>query len=580
MRSAKACTAAVALLAMVVAATCVHGDTIRVPGDWPTIQEAIDNASAGDRVFVSAGTYKEDIVLKKRVDVIGEYPDGVVLHGTGVSTATVTIPADAGSLNFEGFTVTGAEIGIDVKARRVAIRRNIVVGNAAAGITCSNTASVMICNNDLLGNGERGINIAGPTDARIVNNIISGNEIGIDGRSGKPHKLEIDYNNVWKNFDKNYAGCKPGEYNFSEDPLFRRSIRQVHLFRVNSSITDATDMVRGPDGLIYAARRFRPRVAWSADNGFTWTESNKIPGAEKATAVSVEPDGTLWAGAETRTYPYGGCYKSEDHGKTWRLATEGVIECLLAASNGYIFAGGYAYIHRSTDGGETWDRTPLWPFNAETANWLVGDSEGGIYCATEVEGATLMKSEDGGDSWFDSNVPGSGEDMISCCIDRDDVVYAATCQIATVWKSLDGGKNWVDMNWPWPVEKDWIYAIAKCDDGSVVIAVGEEWYMHEYRLSLYATADEGETWTKIAGGIKIEPQLNNNLLSLGYRLLFSTPSGISSFLSPRDWHLSDESPCIDAGDPTVRDPDGSRSDIGALPFNSVSTEATEIKREY
>jgi hypothetical protein len=40
--------------------------------------------------------------------------------------------------------------------------------------------------------------------------------------------------------------------------------------------------------------------------------------------------------------------------------------------------------------------------------------------------------------------------------------------------------------------------------------------------------------------------------------IFSDP------LMTEDWELESDSPCIDAGDPNVEDPDGSRSDIGAF----------------
>ena len=36
-----------------------------------------------------------------------------------------------------------------------------------------------------------------------------------------------------------------------------------------------------------------------------------------------------------------------------------------------------------------------------------------------------------------------------------------------------------------------------------------------------------------------------------------------------DWHLDAGSPCIDAGDPSLSDPDGSRSDVGAWPFATL-----------
>ncbi|MCK4524884.1 MAG: DUF1565 domain-containing protein, partial [Candidatus Andersenbacteria bacterium] len=44
---------------------------IKVPGDYESIQMAIDNAEAGDKVEVDAGEYKENIVMKEGVSLIG-----------------------------------------------------------------------------------------------------------------------------------------------------------------------------------------------------------------------------------------------------------------------------------------------------------------------------------------------------------------------------------------------------------------------------------------------------------------------------------------------------------------------------
>ncbi len=49
----------------------VVSKTIKVPEDYKTIQSAIDNADFGDIVKVSAGEYKENIVMKKGVSLIG-----------------------------------------------------------------------------------------------------------------------------------------------------------------------------------------------------------------------------------------------------------------------------------------------------------------------------------------------------------------------------------------------------------------------------------------------------------------------------------------------------------------------------
>ena len=42
------------------------------PGNYTTIQIALDAASAGDTVFVYNGTYYENLVIKKNIALIGE----------------------------------------------------------------------------------------------------------------------------------------------------------------------------------------------------------------------------------------------------------------------------------------------------------------------------------------------------------------------------------------------------------------------------------------------------------------------------------------------------------------------------
>ena len=49
-----------------------NSGTIVVPDNCPTIQGAINNASAGDIIFVRANTYYEHVIVNKTLTLTGE----------------------------------------------------------------------------------------------------------------------------------------------------------------------------------------------------------------------------------------------------------------------------------------------------------------------------------------------------------------------------------------------------------------------------------------------------------------------------------------------------------------------------
>jgi pectin methylesterase-like acyl-CoA thioesterase len=52
------------------------------PGNYTKIQDAIDNASDGDTVFVYSGKYEErDIIVNKSISLIGENKETTIVDG-------------------------------------------------------------------------------------------------------------------------------------------------------------------------------------------------------------------------------------------------------------------------------------------------------------------------------------------------------------------------------------------------------------------------------------------------------------------------------------------------------------------
>ncbi len=81
---------------------------LNVPGDYSTIQAAIDAATATDRVVVGPGTYPENITLKDGVDVVStDGSGGTIIDGGDAGVRTIIASGVTASLT--GFTVTGGD---------------------------------------------------------------------------------------------------------------------------------------------------------------------------------------------------------------------------------------------------------------------------------------------------------------------------------------------------------------------------------------------------------------------------------------------------------------------------------------
>lgn len=72
------------------------------PGNYSTIQSAINAASNGDTIFVYSGTYAENIIIDKSITLLGENRTTTTMLGNSVST---TVNITAASVTLNGFTI-------------------------------------------------------------------------------------------------------------------------------------------------------------------------------------------------------------------------------------------------------------------------------------------------------------------------------------------------------------------------------------------------------------------------------------------------------------------------------------------
>ena len=98
---------ALAITAMALAMTpAAEGATIVVPDDYGTIQEAIDNASAGDTIRIHAGTYAESLVVDTQVEIIGNGTTETIIASTSSDTAQL----NADGINLSKVSILGGSI--------------------------------------------------------------------------------------------------------------------------------------------------------------------------------------------------------------------------------------------------------------------------------------------------------------------------------------------------------------------------------------------------------------------------------------------------------------------------------------
>lgn len=285
---------------------------LKVPGEFDTVQKAIDAAVAGDVVMVAAGTYKENIAMKDGVSVVGEHAETTILDGDKKGNVVAFKNIGDKDTRLENFSIKNAEAnlsGVLIENSSPLINRNIIFGNdydiyikgnsspvIQRNVLTQSKAGVQIFNlekakdsdpaiiDNLIYANKKGVNLyngkaliehntisynsdygleAGATfgiylansDASIRNNVITDNGtceicsgVYVDDRSSG---VKLSHNDIWNNQNNYvcYGGCMLDEANLSEDPLFVNGLLFDFNLQAGSSLLAA-----GSDGQRLGAR--------------------------------------------------------------------------------------------------------------------------------------------------------------------------------------------------------------------------------------------------------------------------------------------------------------------------------------
>ncbi|KAA0007607.1 MAG: hypothetical protein FE036_03360 [Thermoplasmata archaeon] len=161
--------------------------------NYTKIQDAIDNANEGDTIFVFNGTYYENVVVNKSINLIGEDRNTTIIDGGGSGSA-VTVTADGCTI--KGFTVTGSDAGIDIRSNYNSIINNTCSNNGFGIYLVSSNNNTLINNN--ASSNFIGISLDSSNNITLSNNTMSGNvyNFGLFGSEDSHFSNTIDTTNT------------------------------------------------------------------------------------------------------------------------------------------------------------------------------------------------------------------------------------------------------------------------------------------------------------------------------------------------------------------------------------------------
>jgi len=143
-------------------------------GNYSKIQEAIDNSSDGDTVFVydDSSPYFENIVIDKSICLLGEDRNSTVIDGGGIDSV-IEIHED--NVQIEGFTIKNCqydlnEAGINILSNSNIIKNNRFLNNQCSGIRLSDANLNLIENNFFKDNIGYHIFLRGKSDNNTIQN--------------------------------------------------------------------------------------------------------------------------------------------------------------------------------------------------------------------------------------------------------------------------------------------------------------------------------------------------------------------------------------------------------------------------
>ncbi len=169
--------------------------------EYTSIQDAVDNASDGDTVFVYNGIYEEgSFFINKSINLIGEDKENTIIQGTLAQEQSYIVNIISDDVVLSGFTIRNSTLleiipsipeendsseiiinvgdGVRISSDNITIFGNIIKDNGGDGIVLYSGQNTTIVANTL-SNNSQAIYLKHCSNTFVVNNSIEDNKLGV-----------------------------------------------------------------------------------------------------------------------------------------------------------------------------------------------------------------------------------------------------------------------------------------------------------------------------------------------------------------------------------------------------------------
>lgn len=186
-------------LALIVQPAKSEPTTIIVPDDFLTIQEAINNATNGDTIFVRNDTYYEHVVVNRSVSLVGEDVGTTIIDGSNTGHVFYIVSDDVRITdltvkNSGNLSYPDLDAGICLDGRTgCIISGNRFINNGFCGVSLLHSNQNTISHNNFSSEGWGGIHLLESSRNIVSRNMIADKYGGVNGH------VSSNYNNITEN---------------------------------------------------------------------------------------------------------------------------------------------------------------------------------------------------------------------------------------------------------------------------------------------------------------------------------------------------------------------------------------------